>query len=144
MGVSEVGKTIRVTYIRGGRAATANVKLTAASAAAAAGKTPEKDVAKELSNIIGVKFRAITADDRRRYRIPASVQGVMVQAVESGSDAYGKLQPNMVVTEVNFQPVASADQAIAAAEAAKKAGKPVLLQIIGRDGEAAFLSVRPR
>ena len=144
MGISEVGRTIKVTYVRGGRTATANVKLTGAAAAAAAAKTSEKDAAKELSNIIGVKFRAITEDDRRRYRIPASVRGVIVQTVESGSDAAGKLLPNMVVTEVNFQPVASAEQAIQAAEAAKKAGKPVLLQVIGRDGESDFISVRAK
>jgi hypothetical protein len=44
---------------------------------------------------------------------------------------------------VNFQPVSSPEQAIAAAEAAKRANKPVLLQVWG-EGESQYVAVRPR
>jgi hypothetical protein len=47
------------------------------------------------------------------------------------------------VTEVNFQPVSSPEQAISAAEAAKAAKKPVLLQLWGED-EVSYVAVRPR
>ena len=63
--------------------------------------------------------------------------------IDTGSDALGKLQIGSVVTEVNFQPVSSPEQAIAAAEAAKRANKPVLLQVWGGD-EVSFVSVRAR
>jgi serine protease Do len=143
MGVTQAGANVAVKYRRGGREATTTVKLTASSPDAVANKTPERDAAKELSNLLGVKFRPITDDDRRRYRIPNSIRGVMVQQVETGSDATGKLQTNMVVTAVNFQPVSSPEQAISAAEAAKAAKKTVLLEIWNAD-ETIFVGVRPK
>jgi serine protease Do len=144
MGITTVNTQVKVGYIRGGKAGTATVKLIPAPKDDPGGKKTDKDAAKELSNLLGVKFRSITDDDRRRYGIPNSVKGVMVQQVESGSDAMNKLPTNSVVVEVNFQPVSSPEQAIAAAQAAKAAGKTVLLQIWGRDGEGTFVAVRPK
>ena len=89
------------------------------------------------------KFKQIEDTDRRRRGIPASVRGVIVQSIETGSDALGKLPIGSVVTEVHFQPVSSPDQAIAAAEAAKRANKPVLLQVWG-EGEVTYVAVRAR
>jgi S1-C subfamily serine protease len=66
-----------------------------------------------------------------------------VQSIDTGSDALGKLPIGAVVVEVNFQPVSSPEQAIAAAESAKRANKPVLLQVWG-DGEADYVAVRAR
>ncbi len=142
MGVTEVGKEVSVRYVRsGGKQGAATVKLTGASAAAA--KPTERDVAKELTNLLGVKFKSIEDTDRRRRNIPASVRGVIVQSIESGSDALGKIPIGAVVTEVHFQPVSSPEQAIAAAEAAKAAGKPVLLQLWSED-EVSYVAVRAR
>ena len=143
MGVTQVGTQVSVRYIRNGKAAATTVKLAASSAETAGKKPDEMQTAKELSNLLGVKFRAITDDDRRRKDIPSSVRGVVVQQVETGSDALGKLPIGAVVIEVNFQPVSSPEQAIAAAESAKRANKPVLLQVWG-DGESEYIAVRPR
>jgi serine protease Do len=143
MGVTQVGAQVSVRYLRNGKAGTATVKLAAGSSAEAAKKPDESKAAKELSNLLGVQFRPIEDTDRRRYDIPSSVRGVVVQRVETGSDALGKLREGAVVTEVNFQPVSSPEQAIAAAEAAKRANKPVLLQVWG-EGESEYVAVRPR
>ncbi|MFZ4687219.1 MAG: protease Do, partial [Hyphomonadaceae bacterium] len=143
MGVTQVGTQVSVRYLRNGRQATATFKLASASAAAAAAKPEEKDVATALSNILGIQFKVIEDADRRRRSIPASVRGVLVQSIETGSDALGKIPIGAVVTEVHFQPVSSPEQAIAAAEAAKAAGKPVLLQVWGED-EVTYVAVRPR
>ena len=142
MGVTQVGTQVSVRYLRNGKQATATVKL-AASSTGAANKPAERDVATELTNILGIKFKVIEDADRRRRGIPNSVRGVLVQSIETGSDALGKLPIGAVVTEVHFQPVSSPEQAIAAAEAAKKAGKPVLLQLWGED-EVSYVAVRAR
>jgi serine protease Do len=142
MGVTQVGTQVSVRYIRNGKQGAATVKLTSATAAAA-NKPAERDLAKELTNILGVKFKAIEDTDRRRRGIPAAVRGVIVQSIETGSDALGKLPIGAVVTEVHFQPVSSPEQAIAAAEAAKRANKPVLLQVWGED-EVTYVAVRAR
>lgn len=142
MGVTQVGTEISVRYLRNGKQATATVKLAPGSAAAAE-REKEPDVARELTNILGIQFKTIEDGDRRRRNIPASVRGVLVQSVEGGSDALGKIPVGSVVTEVHFQPVSSPEQAIAAAEAAKAAGKPVLLQLWGKD-EVFYVAVRAR
>ncbi len=90
-----------------------------------------------------MKFKPIERVDRRRRGIPSAIRGVIVQSIETGSDALGKIPLGAVVTEVHFQPVSSPEQAIAAAEAAKKAGKPVLLQLWGED-EVSYVAVRAR
>jgi serine protease Do len=142
MGVTQVGANVSVRYLRNGKQGSTSVKLAATSTETSAKRTDE-ETAKELTNLLGVRFKAIEDMDRRTRRIPASVRGVIVQSIETGSDALGKLQIGSVVTEVNFQPVSSPEQAIAAAEAAKRANKPVLLQVWGGD-EVTFVSVRPR
>jgi serine protease Do len=143
MGLTQVNTQVSVRYLRNGKAGTTSVKLAGSSKDVAGKKPDEAQTAKELSNILGVKFRPISDDDRRRNGIPSSVRGVVVEQIETGSDALGKLQIRSVVTEVNFQPVSSPEQAIAAAEAAKRANKPVLLQVWG-DGESEYVAVRPR
>jgi serine protease Do len=142
MGVTQVGTQVSVRYLRNGKQGTATVKLSASSTGIA-NKPAERDVATELTNILGVKFKLIEDGDRRRRSIPNSVRGVLVESIEAGSDALGKLPIGAVVTEVHFQPVSSPEQAIAAAEAAKKAGKPVLLQLWGED-EVSYVAVRAR
>lgn len=143
MGVTKVGTDISVRYLRNGKQATATVKLAAGSPSGAAAEDDEPDVVAELTNILGIKFKSIEDVDRRRRSIPNSVRGVLVQSIEGGSDALGKIPVGAVVTEVHFQPVSSPEQAIAAAEAAKAAGKPVLLQLWGED-EVFYVAVRAR
>jgi serine protease Do len=143
IGVAQVGAQISVRYIRGGKPAATTVRLAAQPSLAAPEETAEREAARELSNILGVTFGVIEDADRRRNGIPASVRGVIVRQIETGSDALGKLRLGSVVTEVNFQPVSNPEQAIAAAENADQAGKPVLLQVWGVN-EASFVSVKTR
>ena len=145
IGVAQVGAQISVRYLRQGKSLTTTVKLTAAAEEKKDKNKdkPTNDGAKALSNLLGVNFKALDDVDRRRQGIPNSVRGVIVQDIQRNSDAVGKLRIGSVVTEVNFQPVSSPEQAIAAAEAAARANKPVLLQVWGA-GEMSFVSVRTR
>ena len=95
----------------------------------------------ELSNILGLTLAQVTDEDRRRFRIPDSVKGVLVEEVETGSDATGKLERGDVIIEVNFKEVTDPADAIATAEAAAVSGKPVLIQFY-RDGDVSFRSIR--
>ncbi|HVY88341.1 MAG TPA: Do family serine endopeptidase, partial [Hyphomonadaceae bacterium] len=142
MGVTQIGSAVSVRYLRNGKPGTASVKLAAGSTEKNEKPTAENQT-QALSNILGIKFKAIEDVDRRRHSIPISVRGVVVQAIDTGSDALGKVQIGSVVTEVNFQPVSSPDQALAAADSAKRAGKPVLLQIWD-DKETIYVAVRPK
>ncbi|WP_018997835.1 Do family serine endopeptidase [Hirschia maritima] len=97
----------------------------------------------EFSNLLGVEFSMITDEHRRRFRIPASVEGVMVERVEPGSDAIGKLQKGDVIVEVNFLTVKTPDEALAEAEIVATRGEPVLVQFY-RDGDMSFRSINAR
>jgi serine protease Do len=145
IGVAQVGAQISVRYLRQGKSLATTVKLTAAEVKKDKDdkNKPMNDGAKALSNLLGVNFKALDDVDRRRQGIPNSVRGVIVQDIQRNSDAVGKLRIGSVVTEVNFQPVSSPEQAIAAAEAAARANKPVLLQVWG-PGEMSFVSVRTK
>ncbi len=142
IGVTQVGAQVSVRYLRNGKQGTATVKLSAASDAKSE-KPTAPDAAKALTNILGIRFKAIEDVDRRRKGIPNSIRGVIVQSIETGSDALGKIPLGSVVTEVHFQPVSSPEQAIAAAEAAKRANKPVLLQVWD-ENEISYVAVRTR
>jgi serine protease Do len=143
MSRAEAGARMNVTYLRKGKQANAVVTLAKSEAAAAEDKAAEEKTGEALSNIIGVTFRAITDQDRRRLRMPSAVRGVIVDDIESRSDALGKLSEGSVVVEVNFQPVSSPEQAIEAAETAAREGKPVLIQVWGPE-TSEFVSVRPK
>jgi hypothetical protein len=68
----------------------------------------------------------------------------VVTAVDSGSDATGKVLPGDVVVEMAFEPVETVGEAQALAmQAERNAARPVLLYI-NRGGDMTFRSVKPR
>jgi serine protease Do len=137
---SQIGAQMSVRYLRGGKPGSTSVKLSQQEEEVEQpSEAPTRT--RELSNLLGVDFAPLEDADRRRHRVPASVQGVIVRNVELGSDALGKIEVGDVVTEVNFQPVGDAADALEAAEDARRDGKPVLIQV-WRGGEVLFRSVR--
>jgi serine protease Do len=149
LGAAEVGAEIPIGYIRAGQQGSARVKLVTPPESARTGGNPLVDnnarqpQSRELSNLLGVTFRVLDDQARRRRGVPNSVRGVVVQAIEPGSDALGKVRVGDVVVEVNFQSVTTSEQALRAAEQAKAQRKPVLLMIWGEQ-EMRFVSVRTR
>lgn len=140
---ADIGAPLKMEINRQGRAQTIDVSLVVMENEEEEAQTDGADqsASPELSNILGVTLAEVTDEDRRRYRIPESVRGVLVQEVEKGSDAMGKLERGDVVVEVNFKDVTDPADAIATAEAAAAGGKPVLIQFY-RDGDVSFRSIR--
>ncbi len=142
---SDIGKALNANIIRKGKSRTLQVSLELRKSDD--DLTPDRPTSNNsgpmLSNLLGLELVEITDEERRRYRVPASVAGVMVWRVEPGSDAMGKLEKGDVIVEVNFAPVENADQALAEAEAVASQGKPVLVQFY-RDGDTSFRSIRAR
>ena len=65
------------------------------------------------STLNGVGVVDLTPQNRRQYRVPERVKGVLVTEVEDGSPAWeAGLRPGDVILELNKKAVASADETV--------------------------------
>lgn len=97
-----------------------------------------------LPELVGFDLAPIDAERREEFGLGASVQGVVVTTVASGSDAEEKgFIPGQVIVEVNQKAVATVDEVTAAVGAAKEAGRPaVLFKVSDQTGAERFVAVR--
>lgn len=97
-----------------------------------------------LGDLVG--FDVAPLDDARRteFAIGASVKGVVVTAVNDGSDASEKgFLPGLVITEVNQKKIATVADVADLVGAAKEAGRPaVLFKVTDPTGASRFIAVR--
>ncbi|NQY95766.1 MAG: Do family serine endopeptidase [Henriciella sp.] len=139
---TEIGKTVDVLLVRDGRTRTVSFELGELDA----GTDEEEDEAPETDstltdNPLGVDFVALTEDDRRRYRIPSDVNGVLVRVVSPRGPSFGKLQKGDVVTEMAFETVETPEDALLAMdEAMDRSGQPLLLRVYRR-GQTLFEAI---
>jgi serine protease Do len=84
----------------------------------------------------------LTQDDRSQLNLPASASGAVISAVtpNSAADQAG-LQPGDLLIGVGPQAVTSPDDAVAAIQAARKAGAPAVALRIMRQGQALFVGI---
>ncbi|MET0181580.1 MAG: Do family serine endopeptidase [Caulobacterales bacterium] len=149
---AQIGRTIALEIMRGGRRMALNVQIERLTEAVAAqseqnggGEEPMIDEQGPVTGgrVLGMTLLELNAEARRRYGIANTVRGLVVASIDVGSDARNKLLPGDVIVEMSFDPVLSIAQARAAAERAERAGRPVLLHV-NRDGAMTFRSVRGR
>jgi len=141
---SAPGTTVTIQLLRKGGNQTVNVTLGqlpgSFDSAATTPGTPGATVPDALD---GVTVDDLTSDVREQLRMPDRIHGAIVVNVEQDSNAADAgLQPNDIITQVNQQPVNSADDAVKLCTDAK--GDHILLQVWRRVGGMAmttFLSV---
>ncbi|GJL92788.1 Do family serine endopeptidase [Hyphococcus sp.] len=81
-----------------------------------------------LAADVGLRVSELTQLLRQQYRVPASVDGVVVTAVRPGSPAEDAgLQPGVVILQVDGQQVTSGDDLRGKISNAKKSGKEAVL-----------------
>jgi serine protease Do len=80
---------------------------------------------------------------RAKFSLPAGVKGLVVTAVDPGSDAHGKVQSGDVIVEMQFEEVHTIAQAQRVAERFGQNNRPVLVYL-QRNGEKTFRSIRAR
>lgn len=131
---TEIGKAVDVDLVRDGRRRTVTFELGELN--------PDEDEAEEdavdpestlTDNPLGVDFVELSETDRRRYRIPNDVTGVLVRSVSPRGPSFGKLRKGDVVMEMAFQTIETPEEAlIAMDEALGREGQPLLLRIYSR------------
>ncbi len=92
--------------------------------------------------VIGVTVAPMTPDIVRQYRVAPEAEGVVVTFVEPESAASAVLVPGDVIEQVGWTPVATPEEAAAAALEEAEAGAPVLVRVTHRNGEVSFHSIR--
>jgi serine protease Do len=82
---------------------------------------------------LGLSLAPLTPELARAANLPSTARGVIITAVDPGSDAAEEgLQRGDLVVSVNNQPVTTPAQVIAAVDAARKAGRSSVLLLVQR------------
>jgi serine protease Do len=102
--------------------------------------TPPDDAAKAF----GLTLGAITEEARKAFSIDSAVEGVLVTAVDPGSEAAEKsLKPGEVIVQVSQTDVSTAeDVAKRIAELKAEGRRTVMLLVSGADNKLRFVSLR--
>jgi serine protease Do len=144
IGGTGVGDTARVEILRGGQRRTLNVRLgerpseqqLAADNSAPSAPTP--DVAPQggvAQSSLGMSVRPLTQADRTRFELGANAAGLIITSVEPASDAASKfIQAGDVILQAGGRAIRTPQELSAAADAARRANRPLLLQIDGQGG----------
>jgi serine protease Do len=137
-------KTVKLTLWRDGKESSVDIKIgplnpdklvTAAPAA-----PPPKDIA--TIDTIGMSLAKVTAELRRDLELPEDTRGVVVVDVDEGGPAAKRgVQAGDVVAAIGRDAITAPEQVPDKVEAARKAGRKLVLVKIERDGAAQFVAL---
>jgi serine protease Do len=98
----------------------------------------------DAAAMFGLTLAPITDADRRTYEIDAGVDGVLVSAVEPGSEAAEKsVQPGDVIVQVSQKDVAAPADVVTRIEQLKSEGRrTVMFLVSGIQNKMRFVSLR--
>jgi len=144
------GDTVDVIVIRDGERVTLKVEVglledeKLASADPAGDGGGEATPAETPAQMFGLALGEITDEARKSFSIGESVAGVLVTAVEPGSEAEEKsLKPGEVIVQVSQTDVTEPDQVIERINKLKAEGRrTVMLLVSGADNKLRFVSLR--
>ncbi len=136
-----IGAPVRLDVIRDckSRNVTVTLREREDESTTGQGEQPEPMMVSS-SNALGVDLVTLNDDLRRRYGIPRSVVGVVVDRVSPRSPAAGKLRRGDVIVEMDFEAVATIEGALDAITAAGTEGTPLLLRVM-RSERDMFYSI---
>lgn len=146
VGATAIGNNSRVEILRGGNRRTLNLRLqerpseqTLAANNPAPNATPPETTPEGAPGVaqssLGVSVRPATSEDRTRYELGANEAGLVVTAVEPDSDAASKgIRVGDIILQAGGRSVRTAAELNTATEAARRANRPLLLQVDGRTG----------
>ncbi len=146
------GNTVDVTVVRDGKEITLKIDVglladePVKKASLTTGDQQDDSAAPpdDAAQMFGLTLGAITDEARKDFSIDGSVEGVLVTAVEPGSEAAEKsLKAGEVIVQVSQKDVSTADEVTARIEELKSEGRrTVMLLVSGEDNKLRFVSLR--
>ena len=141
-----VGETVRVTVWRDGATRTLRVTLgrleEAEQEMAALSEAGEGDAGAEAGDALGMALAPLSDARRSEFAIGDDVEGVVVTAVEEGSEAFEKgVRSGDVIVEVAQQPVSEPGAVAARVEEVRETGRGSVLFLVNSEGELRFVAL---
>jgi serine protease Do len=143
-----VGKPVDVVVIRKGKEETKTVKVgklddgekQAAVTAKKDNGAGDKPVVKKA---LGLDLANLTDELRKKHKIKDKVKGVLIVGVDANSPAAEKrLQPGMVIAEVQQQAVSTTAELQQRLDKLRKDGKKaIVLLVVSADGDPSFVAL---
>jgi serine protease Do len=139
-----IGEAVPVIVQREGRTETLAVTLgrrEEAEAATMPASTPAPEAPKEMESL-GLTLAPLDDDMRSRLGLDATVEGLMVMAVDPASEAYTKgLREGDLITEAGQSRVVRLQDLEDRIAEAKEAGRQSILLLIRRGGDPRFVAL---
>jgi serine protease Do len=137
-------KTVKLTLWRDGKESSVDIKIGPLNpdklATAAPAAPPSKDIA--TIDTIGMSLAKVTSELRRDLELPEDTKGVVVVDVDEGGPAAKRgVQAGDVVAAIGRDAITAPEQVPDKVEAARKAGRKLVLVKIERDGAAQFVAL---
>ena len=128
---TEIGKSVDVELVRDGRQKTVSLVLGELET-----DTPEDDAQPVITessltdNPMRIDLTELGDAERRRYRVPDDIDGVLVRSVSPRGPSFGKLQKGDVIIELGFERVTSPSDALVIMDrSARSPDRPVLARV---------------
>jgi serine protease Do len=143
-----IGKTVPVDILRKGKKQTVKLMVSKLEdekpmRAPAVQKAPPPAKSKSRISQLGLSLAPIDGDARTQFKIPKSLQGVVVTDVTPDSPAAEKnLRPGDVIVQVQSQNVHTPDDVMRLIEDGAKAGKKVALMLVNRGGDLTYVALK--
>jgi serine protease Do len=148
------GDTVDLVVIRDGEHVTLEIEVglleeEGTLASAGIGDEPEDEdesqkAIDDAAQMFGLSLGEITKESRDTYAIEDSVDGVLITAVEAGSEADDKaVKPGEVIVQVSQQDVAAPEEVVERIKELKAEGRrTVMLLLSGIGNKLRFVSLR--
>ncbi len=145
---TSINETAKILLWRDGKKMTVDVKVgeleKAEEEGLLASGSPDEPVLAEMAiEPVGLSVVPLSEENRKEFRIPADVEGVLVRRVDNLSEAAKKgLMPGDVIVEVNQQQVSTPEEVRDFIQKAIKAGRTSVLLLVNREGDVRFVALR--
>jgi serine protease Do len=141
-----VGETVCVTVWRDGESQTLRITLglleEGETRTAALGDDQPSAEQAAPETVLGMSLSALTDEKRRELDLDESISGVLIEAVESGSQAEEKgISPGEVIVEAGQEAVSTPAEVAARAEERRAAGRGSVLLLIHNGSEPRFVAL---